>query len=121
MSRPPWRAEPQLGDQGGCLTTPQFDRSDPRVQRARSRPGYFANNALIENALALNMAEVHQSAIVAFSAVQMFALVNDVPRYPEFLPWCEKAECFVQAYQLPAAREGYSAFFEKRQPRWQQT
>ncbi|MEJ8827046.1 enoyl-CoA hydratase/isomerase family protein [Variovorax humicola] len=31
-----------------------------------------------------------------------------------------EAECFVQAYQLPAAREGYEAFFEKRTPRWQQ-
>lgn len=30
-----------------------------------------------------------------------------------------EAECFVQAYQLPAAREGYAAFFEKRPPRWQ--
>lgn len=30
-----------------------------------------------------------------------------------------EAECFVQAYQLPAAREGYSAFFEKRPPQWQ--
>lgn len=31
-----------------------------------------------------------------------------------------EAECFVQAYQLPAAREGSAAFFEKRSPRWQQ-
>lgn len=33
----------------------------------------------------------------------------------------DEAERFVQAYQLPAAREGYSAFFEKREPRWQQS
>lgn len=32
-----------------------------------------------------------------------------------------EAECFVEAYQLPAAHEGYSAFFEKRKPCWQQT
>ncbi|MEF7616582.1 enoyl-CoA hydratase/isomerase family protein [Aquincola sp. MAHUQ-54] len=31
-----------------------------------------------------------------------------------------EAECFVQAYQTPAAREGYQAFFEKRPPQWQQ-
>lgn len=31
-----------------------------------------------------------------------------------------EAECFVQAYQLPAAREGHAAFFEKRPPQWQQ-
>jgi hypothetical protein len=27
-------------------------------------------------------------------------------------------ELFVQAYQLPAAREGNLAFFEKRKARW---
>jgi ribosome-associated toxin RatA of RatAB toxin-antitoxin module len=31
---------------------------------------------------------VERSALVTFSAAQMFALVNDVARYPEFLPWC---------------------------------
>lgn len=30
----------------------------------------------------------------------------------------EEAEHFVRAYQLPAAREGYQAFFDKREPRW---
>lgn len=31
-----------------------------------------------------------------------------------------EAECFVQAYQMPAAREGAAAFFEKRAPDWRQ-
>lgn len=31
-----------------------------------------------------------------------------------------EAESFVRAYQLPAAREGYQAFFDKREPRWPQ-
>jgi coenzyme Q-binding protein COQ10 len=31
---------------------------------------------------------VERSAIVTYTPAQMFALVNDVPRYPEFLPWC---------------------------------
>jgi ribosome-associated toxin RatA of RatAB toxin-antitoxin module len=31
---------------------------------------------------------VERSAIVTYSAAQMFALVEDVARYPEFLPWC---------------------------------
>lgn len=26
------------------------------------------------------------------SAAEMFALVNDVPAYPEFLPWCSRSE-----------------------------
>ena len=34
---------------------------------------------------------VERSAIVTFTAEQMFDLVNDVGRYPEFLPWCEQA------------------------------
>jgi ribosome-associated toxin RatA of RatAB toxin-antitoxin module len=31
---------------------------------------------------------VERSAIVSFSPAQMFAVVNDVARYPQFLPWC---------------------------------
>jgi ribosome-associated toxin RatA of RatAB toxin-antitoxin module len=34
---------------------------------------------------------VERSALVTYSAAQMFALVNDVARYPEFLPWCTDA------------------------------
>jgi ribosome-associated toxin RatA of RatAB toxin-antitoxin module len=31
---------------------------------------------------------VERSAIVAYTPAQMFDLVNDVARYPQFLPWC---------------------------------
>ena len=34
------------------------------------------------------MQVVERSAIVTFTPSQMFLLVNDVERYPEFLPWC---------------------------------
>jgi ribosome-associated toxin RatA of RatAB toxin-antitoxin module len=34
------------------------------------------------------MQVVERSALVTYSPAQMFALVNDLPRYPEFLPWC---------------------------------
>ena len=34
---------------------------------------------------------VERSALVSYTAAQMFALVNDVARYPEFLPWCVAA------------------------------
>ena len=37
------------------------------------------------------MQVVERSALVSYSAAQMFALVNDVARYPEFLPWCAGA------------------------------
>ena len=34
------------------------------------------------------MAEIEKTAIVEFSAEQMFRLVDTVENYPEFLPWC---------------------------------
>ena len=34
------------------------------------------------------MPHVEKSALVPFPAAQMFALVDDVERYREFLPWC---------------------------------
>jgi ribosome-associated toxin RatA of RatAB toxin-antitoxin module len=37
------------------------------------------------------MQVVERSALVTYTAAQMFALVNDVARYPEFLPWCVSA------------------------------
>ena len=35
------------------------------------------------------MKVVERSAIVPFTAGQMYDLVNDVASYPEFLPWCK--------------------------------
>ena len=34
------------------------------------------------------MQTVERSALVMFTPEQMFSLVNDVQRYPQFLPWC---------------------------------
>jgi ribosome-associated toxin RatA of RatAB toxin-antitoxin module len=34
------------------------------------------------------MKSVHKSVLIWHSAHEMFTLVSDVPRYPEFLPWC---------------------------------
>src|SRR5579885_601253 len=44
------------------------------------RPGFYRTIA--------PMQVVERSALVNYSPAQMFALVNDVGRYPEFLPWC---------------------------------
>ena len=38
------------------------------------------------------MKQVSRSALVAFSAEQMFNLVNDVAKYPEFLPGCSGSQ-----------------------------
>ena len=37
------------------------------------------------------METIKRSALVPFSANQMYALVNDVERYPEFVPYCLSA------------------------------
>jgi ribosome-associated toxin RatA of RatAB toxin-antitoxin module len=37
------------------------------------------------------MREVKRSALIAASAARLYALINDVERYPEFLPWCHSA------------------------------
>jgi ribosome-associated toxin RatA of RatAB toxin-antitoxin module len=36
----------------------------------------------------ISMQVVERSSLTTYTAAQMFALVNDVARYPEFLPWC---------------------------------
>ena len=38
------------------------------------------------------MTTIHRQAIVPFSTVQMFDLVNDIEQYPRFLPWCPGAQ-----------------------------
>jgi ribosome-associated toxin RatA of RatAB toxin-antitoxin module len=38
------------------------------------------------------MTIVDRSMLIGYSAQQMYALVEDVESYPQFLPWCERAE-----------------------------
>ncbi len=37
------------------------------------------------------MTTIHKSALVPFRAAQMFALVDDIESYPQFLPWCKSS------------------------------
>jgi ribosome-associated toxin RatA of RatAB toxin-antitoxin module len=37
------------------------------------------------------MKTVNKSVLIWYSAPEMFTLVIDVVRYPEFLPWCDQA------------------------------
>lgn len=37
------------------------------------------------------MARIQRSATVPHTPEQMFALVNDIEAYPQFLPWCRSA------------------------------
>ena len=38
------------------------------------------------------MTQISRSALVPYSAAQMFILVDTITEYPEFLPWCSAAE-----------------------------
>ena len=38
------------------------------------------------------MAQVNKTVLVGFSAPQMYALVDAVEQYPQFLPWCGGAD-----------------------------
>jgi ribosome-associated toxin RatA of RatAB toxin-antitoxin module len=43
--------------------------------------------------------QIDRHALVPFSAAQMYALVDDIARYPQFLPWCKSA---VELQRSPA-------------------
>ena len=65
------------------------------------------------------MKVVERSAIVTHTAGQMFALVDDVARYPEFLPWCvgariEAASATERLAAIEIARGGMRTEFTTR-------
>jgi ribosome-associated toxin RatA of RatAB toxin-antitoxin module len=65
------------------------------------------------------MTFVQKSALVKFSAQQMFDLVNDIEAYPKFLPWCSGSRIikrevdFVEA-ELVIAKGGFNKSFSTR-------
>ncbi|HEV7611475.1 MAG TPA: type II toxin-antitoxin system RatA family toxin [Steroidobacteraceae bacterium] len=56
---------------------------------SKSTDSPVAAPALLPDNAAMQVVE--RSSLVTHTAAQMFALVNDVARYPEFLPWCVSA------------------------------
>ncbi len=42
------------------------------------------------------MKNVNKSVLIWYSPEEMFALVTDVAKYPEFLPWCDSARVLEQ-------------------------
>ena len=50
------------------------------------------------------MTVVNKSALVRYSAQAMFALVDDIEAYPEFLPWCSGSEVLSRTDQIVEAR-----------------
>ncbi len=55
---------------------------------------------------------VDRNALVPYSPAEMYALVDDVAAYPEFLPWCAASELMSrEPHELTAAiTVGYGAF-----------
>jgi ribosome-associated toxin RatA of RatAB toxin-antitoxin module len=49
------------------------------------------------------MALVEKSILIEHSAAQMYALVEDVAAYPEFLPWCGRAEILKREGEITRA------------------
>lgn len=42
------------------------------------------------------MKTVQKSVLIWYSAEEMYALVTDVAKYPEFLPWCDRSRVIDQ-------------------------
>ncbi|HEX5805880.1 MAG TPA: type II toxin-antitoxin system RatA family toxin [Macromonas sp.] len=60
------------------------------------------------------MKSVHKSVLLWHSPHEMFTLVADVARYPEFLPWCDSGEVLEHTPEGMVARVGMSlAGFKK--------
>jgi ribosome-associated toxin RatA of RatAB toxin-antitoxin module len=65
------------------------------------------------------MTVVQKSALVKFSAKQMFDLVNDIESYPKFLPWCSasrilKREGDIIEAELTISKGGFKKSFSTR-------
>jgi ribosome-associated toxin RatA of RatAB toxin-antitoxin module len=52
------------------------------------------------------MKTIHKSVLLWHSAHEMFALVTDIERYPQFLPWCDHGEVIEQEHDGMVARVG---------------
>ena len=54
------------------------------------------------------MKTIHKSVLLTHSASEMFGLVTDVARYPEFLPWCNESAVLEHSSEGMLARVGMS-------------
>lgn len=54
------------------------------------------------------MKTIHKSVLLTHSAPEMFALVTDVARYPEFLPWCDQSQIMESSTNGMVAKVGMS-------------
>lgn len=54
------------------------------------------------------MKTVHKSILLWYSAAEMYALVTDIPSYPQFLPWCDQASVLDETEGGMTAKVGIS-------------
>ena len=54
------------------------------------------------------MKSVNKSVLIWYSPQEMFALVQDVAHYPEFLPWCSHSQVLEESEQGMTAEIGMS-------------
>jgi ribosome-associated toxin RatA of RatAB toxin-antitoxin module len=52
------------------------------------------------------MKTVTKSVLIWYSPQEMYALVTDIPNYPQFLPWCDHAKVLEQDAQGMVAEVG---------------
>lgn len=62
---------------------------------------------------------IQRSALLPYPAQALYDLVNDVARYPEFLPWCSTTQVLEQTPELmraslTVAKAGFSQHFVTR-------
>ncbi len=65
------------------------------------------------------MRRVSRNALVTYTAIEMFSLVDDIESYPDFLPWCGGAEVHFRQDNVAEAtlelhRGGLSKHFRTR-------
>jgi len=65
------------------------------------------------------MKKIARTALLPYSATQVYALVNDVASYPDFLPWCGGSEVISQSeHEMEAsvtiAKAGITQTFKTR-------
>ena len=51
------------------------------------------------------MTDIHKTSIQPYSSAQMFDLICDIPKYPQFLPWCNQAEILSQNLDKDSGNE----------------
>ena len=73
------------------------------------------------------MREMHSSALIPYSAEQMFELIEQVEHYPQFLPWCTRTQLIERTDEVVSAtvEVGFRELNvrvttrnEKRRPEW---